>query len=184
MRPWATRAGALGPAGSTRIPGLHAIVSEGLRGRPALPCISGPGPMVWGVDKFPGPLRPMSEGPQFRPALLGESRSVLRAHGVDPRSWVTQAKALWLAGSTSCPGRLGPSSKGPRGRPDVTGNSGQCPRALVSNSSPGRLALVSEGPRVIPAVLGHSGRCPTSCVVDQASWATQAHARGPPGWTV
>ena len=67
-------------------------------------------------------------------------------------------------GSTSCPGRFRAGSGGPRCRPAVPDDSDQGPSA--------------HGPTNI---LGDSGPCPRAHSVDQLSWVTQAHARGPTG---
>ena len=128
-----------GAAGSTICP-LIWPGSQVLWGQPGVPGNSHSSLRARGVDQlsraswalvrwsgrsmsFPGPLRPVSEGPRFRPALLGESRSALRANRFDPRSWLSRARALWPAGSTSCPGRFAPGSKGSHFRPDLPGES-------------------------------------------------------------
>ena len=151
----ATRASFRGPVRSTSTPGLLALVSEVLRGRPAVPGHSGPGLRTHRVDQIsrathtrvlgppvstntPGQIMPGSESPQGRPAVLRDSGQCPRARGVDQNSQVTPVRVrgpvvdhlsweTWaLYGGTA-----------------------------VSIRGPGRLGPVPEAPRSGPLVPGN-----------------------------
>ena len=147
-----------GPMGSTRCPGQLAFKSEGPRGRPALPCLSGPGPMVRGINELSQATRACVRGPAGSTSSPGRITLGSKGQGVDPWPWATRTRALWPAGSTSCPGRLAPGSKGSRFRPDLPGESRSGLMARGVDQLSCMIGRVSEEPRGLPAVLGDS--CP------------------------
>ena len=130
-----------------------------------IPGASGPRRSVRVVDQAFGRLRPVPEGPRFRPG----SRATLDRVRCCRAEHLSQGTRAW--------------SEGTRGRPAVLGDSGPCQRAEGSTSPPGRLALGSEGPRGRPAVPGDSGGDPRAIVMDQHSWATRACILGQMGST-
>ena len=145
-----------------------------LRGRPAHPGDSGPGPRALGVDHLPDDLCP-----------------TVIACGFDKVSLATQASVRGPAMSTSSPGQLTLGSEVLWGRPGVPGYLGYCPRSRLVHqhpretrarvrgpagltSCPGRIRPLSQGPRSRPAVPGDSGPGPRAHGVDQISMATWA----------
>ena len=95
----------------------------------------------------------MLVGPRYRPAVPGDSRPSLRAHGIDEPSRVTRACDRDSAGSTSSPGRFGPMSEVPQGRPAVTGDLGPTPSARGVDPLPRAARAwfgVSSGSRSCP----------------------------------
>ena len=168
-----------GPMGSTRCPGQLAFKSEGPRGRPALPCLSGPGPMVRGINEFSQATRACVRGPAASTSSPGRITLGSRANGVDPWSWATRARALWPAGSTSCPGRLARGSKGSRVRPALLGESRSALRAKGLTHSPGRHGPEPYGLRDRPAAPGDSRPVPRARGFDQISRANRARVCWP-----
>ena len=127
----------------------------------------------------PGRLRPVSEGPRCRPALLGDSRWGPRSRGVDQMSRASQAIVPGPAWSTSSPGRLELGSEVPQGSPAFPGDSRSGRWPTLSTSSPGRLGPMPEGLQARPDVPADLGPCSSACGVDQLSRVTRAPVRWP-----
>lgn len=154
------------------------MLAEAQRDPPALPGVSGPGPIVLevvtspertalvsvvhSVDQFSRVARAHAEGPQAQPTLPGDSRSNPRARGVDQHSLATLARVRGPMVLTTSPGR-----------------SGLCPMALEVNQLTGGLALTCYSPQGRPVVPCDSGHCAMAPDVNQPSWATHAGVRGP-----
>ena len=170
-------------AGSTRLPGHLGQWSDG------------PGPRLRGFDQIsratrarvrvpvgstssPGQLALVSEVPQCRPPVLGDSGLGLSSHGVE-----------------SFHGRLVPGSEGPWFRPAVLDVSRPCPSSQGVHQLSRTTQIRSEGPQFRPASQtiqdrvqvtaglthcpGDSGPCPSAHGVDQQSRENQASAGGP-----
>ena len=132
-------------------------MSEGPRGRPAVPGNSTQARRPAASTSCPGRLGPVSEGPRVRPAIPGHSRWGPCSRGVDQQSRATRACVRGPVRSTRCLWPFGPGTEGPRDRPADPRDLGPCPRSC------GR-----------PSVPGDSGPCPRPRRVDQLSRGTWA----------
>ena len=153
-------------AGSTSCPGGLRPGSRIPWCRPAVPGNSTQARRPAASTSCPGRLGPVSEGPRVRPAIPGHSRWGPCSRGVDQQSRATRACVRGPVRSTRCLWPFGPGTEGPRDRPADPRDLGPCPRSC------GR-----------PSVPGDSGPCPMSRWVDQLSWGSRAHVRGPAGST-
>ena len=122
---------------------------------------SGPSRRVRVVDQAFGRLRPVPEGPRFRPASR-ETLDGSRCRGAEQLSQGTRA-----------------CTEGTWGRPAVRATPVRVGGPTLSNSSPGGLSLGSEGPQSLPDIFGDSGPVPRARWVDQVSRATRARAEAP-----
>ena len=149
-------------------------MSKEPRGQPSIPCDSGQGPMVCGVDQLSQSSRALFRGP------AGSTSSTARLVPGCDSQWFQQA----LPGdSGQCPRArdektavLGDSRSGPRLR--CVDKLSRLTRErvcgpAVSTSCRGLLGPGSEGPKCRPDVPGDSRPCPRVHSVDQLCWATQ-----------
>ena len=139
---------------------------------------SGHCPRPVGSITCPWRLRPVSEVPRGRPAVLDDLRRCPSCQGVHQLSRTThnpvRGPAVSPAGldhSLLCLSSRGDDQQSRMTRACIRG-------AAVSISCPGRLGSGSECPRGRSAVPGDLGPCVTAFSVDQLSWEYQACA----GW--
>ena len=205
LDPWApvvdqfslsTRVLLRGPACSTSCPGPLGPMSEGPRGRPAIPGHSGPGPKTRGVNQLSRATCCWVRVPS------GSTSSPGRIALVPSAPWgrlsVSDDSCLCpiARGLIRIPGRIAFVSEVPRGGPDVFGHSGPVPRDLrfdqvfwatrahargptVSNRCPGRLWPSSEVLHVRPAVPATPAWVLRARGIDQVSRATRTLVQVP-----
>ena len=174
-----TRAWVQKPTESTSSPGRLALLSDGLRCRPALLGDSRSGAWFCGVDQRSRATRARLQSPtestrcpgrfvlvlqvsQARPDVPGELGPGSICRSVDQLSWVTRSRVRRPTVLTNTPGFTRARLRWPSS----------------STSCPGRLGPGSDGSRGRPDLLGDSGSGPMALRVDHLSRATRTPFRG------
>ena len=173
----ATQACARGHAGWTHCPGQLGALPHGLWVRRNISGDSGPGPSACGVDQLSWAPRARARGFRCRPAVMGVSCPVLRAHGFYQMSRATRARVRVPAASTSSPARLGSLSEGLRGGSTLPDVSGLCPMAHGVDQLSWVTPAQIQGPLGRPNIPGHTGPGPSPRGVDQLSREPRARVR-------